>query len=203
MAAGEDGRWGRKRSGIDNRYVTEYIPLMKYAKLPRRMAAYLIDALIVYLVFVVITQTFIFGPIRQMFSGSDQWFVSGWRTEVYTLLTISIPAWLYFGLCEISAWRATVGKRLLKLQTLDKKSQQGMVAVQAIIRTLIKMVPWEMAHLANNLPIPIWYDPDPGFRFGFMLVPLLLVIYIVLVLVTKSKQSVHDLVANTVVVYSP
>jgi len=155
---------------------------------------------LVYFVFIVVTQNLIFVPIRQMISGSEQWFLSGWKTEIYTLLTISLPIWLYFGLCEISSWRATLGKRVLRLQTLDQVSHHRMTLGQTIIRTIIKMLPWEIAHLTNNLPVPIWYDPNPGFRFGFVLVPLLAAICLILVLITKNKQSLHYLIANTIVV---
>jgi len=173
---------------------------IKFAKVHHRIFAYLIDALLVYLVFVMVTQNFIFVPIRQIISGSDQWFLSGWKTEVYTLLTISLPTWLYFGLCEISPWQATVGKRVLKLQTLDKASYYRITLAQTIIRTIIKMLPWEIAHLTNNLPMPIWYDPNPGFRIGFVLIPLLATIYLTLILITKNKQCLHDLIANTIVI---
>lgn len=173
---------------------------VKYAKVYHRIIAYLIDALLVYFVFVVISQNLIFVPIRQMISGSEQWFVSGWKTEIYTLLTISLPIWLYFGLCEISPWRATIGKRILKLQTLDQVSQHRITVGQTIIRTVIKMLPWEIAHLTNNLPIPIWFDPNPGFRFGFVLVPLLAMIYFAMMLIMKNNQSLHDLIAKTIVV---
>lgn len=172
----------------------------KLARIHKRIFAYLIDTLLVYLVFVVVTQNLVFVPIRQMIDGSDQWFLSGWKTEFYTLLTISLPTWLYIGLSEITPWQATVGKRIFKLQTLDEVSHRRMTITQTIIRTIIKMLPWEIAHLTNNFPVPIWYDPNPGFRVGFVLVPLLATIYLFLGLFTKHKQSLHDLIANTIVV---
>ena len=144
-----------------------------------RSIAYLIDSLIVFVVFVLVTQTFFFVPVRHWIIGSEDWFRSGWNTEVYTLLTISLPVWLYFALFEISAWQATPGKRLLRLKTLDITTRNRISFPQAVVRTLLKLLPWEIAHLTNNLPTPMWYDPNPGFRVGFMVVPMLVVIYVI------------------------
>jgi uncharacterized RDD family membrane protein YckC len=166
----------------------------------RRASAYLLDALFVFLVFVVVSQIYFFVPLRHLIIGSEDWFRSGWNTEVYTLLTMSLPACLYFALFEISAWQATPGKRLLGLKTLDLTTRNRISLLQAIMRTLLKLLPWEIAHLTNNLPTPMWYDPDPGFRIGFIVVPLLVVIDIILVLVTQNRQSFHDWVAKTIVV---
>jgi uncharacterized RDD family membrane protein YckC len=139
-------------------------------------------------------------PIRQRLIGSEDWFRSGWNAELYTLITISLPTWLYFAFLEASPWQATVGKRLLKLETLEKGRRDRLSFLQAFIRTLIKLAPWEIAHLTNNLPVPLWYDPNPDFRAGFILVPLLLVIYIVVAFVTPDRQSVHDLLAQSLVI---
>jgi uncharacterized RDD family membrane protein YckC len=141
-------------------------------------------------------------PIRQLLIDSENWFRSGWNAELYTLITISLPTWLYFSSFEASPWQATLGKRLLKLETLEKGSRDRLSFLQAFVRTLIKLAPWEIAHLTNNLPVPLWYDPDPGFRAGFILVPVLVVIYIVVAFVTPDRQSVHDLLAKTIVIRS-
>ncbi|HKJ28481.1 MAG TPA: RDD family protein [Anaerolineales bacterium] len=171
-----------------------------FAKLHHRIIAYLVDSLLSFLLIVTITQTLIFVPLRETIPGAGQWFNSGWKTELYTLTTISLPIWFYFGIMEASSWRATIGKRLLKLQTLSQPTRQPITPAQAALRTIIKMLPWELAHLTNNLPVPMWYDPDPGFRIGFAIVPILAAAYLILILTTKNKQSLHDLVARTVVV---
>ena len=173
---------------------------MKYASIVRRVIAYLIDSVLVFVVFIMLTQTFFFGPVRPLVIGSENWFRSGWNTELYTLLTISFPTWLYFSLFEFSSWQATPGKRLLKLKTLDQLGGNRLTLFQAVIRTLVKLAPWEIAHLTNNLPVPMWYDPTPGFRIGFIVVPVLILFYVGLAFATQNKQSLHDLIAKTVVI---
>jgi uncharacterized RDD family membrane protein YckC len=175
---------------------------MKYSNVLRRGVAFLVDSLLVYFIFVVVIQNLLFLPLRRMIFGSDDWFRVGWYTEAYTLLTISLPTWLYFVLSETAPWRATLGKRLLNLQTLDVENQDRITCQQAFTRTIIKLLPWEIAHLTNNIPTPMRYDPDAGFRFGFLVVPVLVVIYLVMVASNKNGRGIHDWVAKTVVVYS-
>lgn len=172
---------------------------MSYSYFVRRGLAYLIDCLLVF-GFYVLTQRAIFLPLRRFVFGSDEWFASGIKTELYTLLTISLPIWLYFALTEVSSWQATLGKMWLGLQTVDAATNGQIVFWQSFLRTIIKMLPWETAHLANNLPIPMRYDPEPGFRLGFILSPLLLMLYVVLAVFTSHHQSLHDLIARTLVV---
>lgn len=174
---------------------------MKIAPIPHRILAYLIDSLLVFLVFAIAAQLLVFVPLRPLLIGSEDWFRSGWNTQVYTLLTMSLPTWLYFSLSEISPWGATLGKRLLKLKTVTKATQAKMALFQSLARALVKLLPWEMAHLANNLPVPMWYDPDPGFRIAFLIAPILVSVYIALAFLTKERQSLHDLAARTIVLH--
>lgn len=175
---------------------------MKYAPIFHRIVAYLIDCVLAFVVFVTALQFVIFIPIRNTLFNSDVWFRSGWNTEIYTLLTISLPIWLYFILCELSPWQATVGKRILKLQTLDFATNHRISLIQAIVRTVIKLLPWELAHFTNNIPMPMWYDPNPSFRVGFAIVPLLIILYICVAQFAPTKQGLHDLAAKTVVIFN-
>jgi uncharacterized RDD family membrane protein YckC len=177
-------------------------PSAKYTTIFRRILAYLIDSLFAFLVFVVAAQLLVFVPLRHLLIGSEDWFRSGWNTQVYTILTMSLPTWLYFALSEISPCGATLGKHLLKLKTVTKATQGKMTLLQSLVRGLVKLLPWEMAHLANNLPVPMWYDPDPGFRIAFLFSPILVSVYIALAFLTKERQSLHDLAARTVVIHS-
>jgi uncharacterized RDD family membrane protein YckC len=135
--------------------------------LPRGIA-YLIDSFFAFLIF-AITQPLVFSPMRSALGVTENWFHSGLNTELYTILTISIPVWLYFAILESSPWRATIGKRILGLQVVDSSSQTQIRFPRSLLRTIVKLLPWELVHLANNLPVPIWYADEPGFRVGFFL----------------------------------
>jgi uncharacterized RDD family membrane protein YckC len=175
--------------------------MTQYATIFRRLLAYWIDILLVFAVLVAGIQLLLLVPLRQTFIGSEDWFRSGWNTEAYTFLTISFPVWLYFILLEISPWQATVGKRLLKLQTVDSATRSKISLKQAVVRTFFKLLPWELAHFTNNIPVPMWYDPNPTLRIGFIIVPLLVIFYLALAIFTPKRQSLDDIAAKTVVIF--
>ncbi|MEQ8767115.1 MAG: RDD family protein [Planctomycetota bacterium] len=170
------------------------------APLLSRGFAYLLDCTIAFAVFAVV-QLFALLPLRESIGITDAWFHSGWNTELYTLLTISLPVWMYFALFE--SWRgATPGKRLSRIRVLDVWSGEGIGFGRALLRTLVKLLPWELAHLGNNLPEPMWYAEDPGLRVAFALSGLMLAVLIGSVLLSKSRRGLHDLAARSLVVSS-
>jgi uncharacterized RDD family membrane protein YckC len=173
---------------------------MKTASVPRRLLAYLIDCSIVFLLFVIVLQFSIFIPLRSLIPNSDAWWRNGWITETYTLLTISIPTWLYFTLTEISPRRASLGKHLLRLQTLSISTNRGLTFFQSLVRTLIKLLPWELAHFTNNFPTPMWYTTNPGFRLGFAIIPVFVLVYLAMAQFTLHKQAPHDLATGSMVI---
>jgi uncharacterized RDD family membrane protein YckC len=171
-----------------------------YAGIVRRAGAYLVDCAVMTAAFAIL-QTFLFLPLRQRLIGSDEWLMAGGvPLEIYTLLTISLPTWLYFAWSEQSIWQATIGKRVFRLTVTDLRGDRIGFG-RAMLRTVIKLLPWEISHLTVNLPTSIMYEPEPKFRFGFLVVFALLVIYPVLILLTRRRQSLHDLIAKTIVLY--
>jgi uncharacterized RDD family membrane protein YckC len=146
-----------------------------------------------------VLQLLVFSPLRSMIGIDEQWFHSGERTQIYTLMTISLPIWLYFALTESSPWRATVGKKLLGLCVAGAERGERIGFWRALVRTIIKLLPWEIAHLSNNLPAPMWYADDPGFRIGFVVSGVLMIVYMAMVAFAPRRRGPHDLIARTVV----
>jgi len=110
---------------------------------------------------------------------------------------------------EHSAQQATVGKRLMGLRVTDTAGKHIGFG-QAVLRTVVKLLPWESAHLIANLPTSMWIDPQSGkfswnvsvseFRYNlFTVVYILLGLYFAVMVLTHRRQSVHDLIAGTVV----
>ena len=174
-----------------------------YAGIARRSGAYLVDVACLYLGFVVTQLCLI--PLRNRFDSG--WMKSGPRLESYTSLTISLPVWLYFALSDSSSRQASFGKRLLGLRVASLSNRRISFG-RALLRTVIKLLPWELSHVTVNLPTPMLIDPQTGefgwargeFRSGFIVVYVLLGIYFATTVLTPRKQSVHDLVAGTIVV---
>jgi uncharacterized RDD family membrane protein YckC len=123
----------------------------------------------------------------------------GLEIEAWVLLSVSLPVWLYFVLLESSARQATPGKRLLGLR-VERLGGGRPSRGQALARTALKLLPWELTHVTLLLPTPIWTDPRAGFRLGFVIVYGLLAAYVASAALTPRRQALPDLVAGTVVI---
>ena len=73
---------------------------------------------------------------------------------------------------------------------------------RALLRTIIKFIPWELTHLTLMFPVPLWSDSSPDLRTGIYIVYFLLGVYLLTMLLNKKRQSIHDLVAETIVVFT-
>jgi uncharacterized RDD family membrane protein YckC len=76
--------------------------------------------------------------------------------HLFGFVTLTLPVWLYFTLQEGSSKRATIGKRLLRLQ-VNALPPKSMTILRAGLRNAVKFLPWEIAHAA------IWYVPGRPF----------------------------------------
>lgn len=167
----------------------------RYPPLPRRLGAYLLDyaLLITMLVLPQAALTTVTGgfPFNRLRNG---WQIAGW-----VLVSISLPAWLYFSWSESSVHQATIGKRLLGLQVVSVEG--GQVAFRnALLRTTVKLLPWELTHLTLLLPVPLWWDATPGFRPGLAVACLLMGVYLMVLWRNPQRRGLHELAAGTVVV---
>ena len=81
----------------------------------------------------------------------------------------------------------------------DKTSSTRIPFLTALLRTAIKLLPWELAHIGNNLPVPVWYMDEPEFRIAFLISGILMALYIATPLFRSDRRTIHDLVAGTVV----
>ena len=146
------------------------------------------------------TQWLVLVPLRQSLGVEESWFYTGTNTEVYTLLTASLPFWLYLIFTQSSARQATLGMSAFQIRVVSLLGTETITRSQALVRTAILLLPWEVAHISNNFPEPMWYSDNPGFRIGFAIVPILIIIYLFVAIKRQDRRSVHDLVAGTIVV---
>ncbi|MEM7112309.1 MAG: RDD family protein [Chloroflexota bacterium] len=164
----------------------------------QRIIAYFIDVTLLTVVvqgsqwgLFTLTDGFPFTRMAEINSG---WLIYGW-----VFLTVSLPIWLYFIWGERSARQATLGKRLMGLKVVadsdEKPSWQ-----QVFSRTVLKLIPWELFHLAFMLPVPLLNDPTAAFRPGFLMGFVVLILYLLVLVQTPRRQSIHDVIARTYVV---
>jgi uncharacterized RDD family membrane protein YckC len=160
-----------------------------YAEFSRRLAALLIDAII--LVGVVAGLVFLPGAI---------WVLLGRSSEPVTVSAFVFGSLLfvtYFPLMESSAKRATLGKLLLGIEVTDARGKRiGFRA--ALIRTLGKGIPLILlVAFAESIGCLTPFSESVGV---LILIPLLVAfLWCLTMWFTPRRQAAHDLVAGSVV----
>jgi uncharacterized RDD family membrane protein YckC len=81
--------------------------------------------------------------------------------EAVSTSLLTLPVALYFALAEASPWRASLGKRVLGLR-VDGPGGRRLPFGRSLLRSLLKLAPWEVAHAAL-WHTPGWpVHPEPG-----------------------------------------
>jgi uncharacterized RDD family membrane protein YckC len=168
-----------------------------FAGLIQRLTAYAVDALLLFVV-VGLLLGGILGLILYLTVGFE-WTRNGFLLWAYVFATLSIPCWLYYAFLESGERQATAGMRLLGLRVTGLNGERLSFG-RALLRTVVKLIPFEVNHAVMFLPAPLMHETDPNFRYGFILVNALMVVYLASVALTGRRQSIHDLMAGTVVV---
>lgn len=162
-----------------------------FALLGRRVAAYLVDMLLLFAVLAPAGQLILWllgaEPPR-----------TGLEIARVILWNFSLPAWLYFILSDRSAAGATLGKRLLKIHVRDRSGERLSFG-RALARTAVKLLPWELAHVSAFA-----FSTDLGQFSGQQLIGVaaanvLEIIYLGIAIMTRGQRSAHDYAAGTLV----
>lgn len=167
------------------------------ASIFQRLAAYAIDAVLLFTVFGLLLSA-IPGTILYLTIGFE-WMQNGFLAWAYVFSTVSLPVWLYFSFFESGERQAAVGMRSLGLRVTGLGGER-LSFKRALLRTVVKLIPFEINHAVMFLPVPLMNDPNPDFRYGFILVQLLVIVYLASAILTRRRQSIHDLAAGTIVV---
>src|SRR5690625_997868 len=117
------------------------------ASFGRRLAALLIDyALIVGWMVVLGGLTLLIWAITgQIFNWLD---LGTWGAQLLGFVVLVLPVGIYLYACEASAKQATVGKRAVGLRVVTAASGARPSRGRILIRTIVKLLPWELAHTA-------------------------------------------------------
>lgn len=146
-------------------------PSQVYAGFWRRVAAYLIDGVLLLIGFLVLDFIgALFVGIGLLSSGQD---ITGDNTlgaQLVIFLITAVLAWLYFAGLESGPWQGTIGKRLLRLMVTDLYGRR------------------------------IGFGRATGRYFGKILSGLVLFVGYLMVAFTERKQGLHDVMAGTLVV---
>ncbi len=154
----------------------------------RRVAAYGIDVLVLAAFLLPLA----FG-IAALLGTED---ITGPGVWVRQLLTISAPAWAYFILTDGLGGGRSIGKRALGLATrrLDGASPGW---GEAIVRTALKLLPWELVHVAFFAMSESFERVEPMQLVVASGSYVLMLAYLVAALLNGGGRSVPDLAAST------
>ncbi len=170
-----------------------------YAGFWKRAGAFALDYLVIlgYLLGIALL-----ALLANAIFGANEWlFGDRIRAQFVAFLIVTLPVTLYFAISESSASQATWGKRRLKLKVADRNGNQIGVW-RSLARTLLKFIPWELSH---TLIWQIYFSTQIEsiwINYGFTLVYLLIGLNIASLLLTKSHQTLYDLLTNTYVIHS-
>ncbi len=154
----------------------------------RRTLAYLVD---IAFLFGILAPA---GFLIQSIVGSQP--ATGPEVSLRIAWNMSLPTWLYFILSDSSAGGASLGKRLLGVRS-SACSGKAIAPLRALLRNAVKLLPWELAHIAGfglstDLSQFGWVQ-----SLGIGLANALWIGYFLVAVANKGRRSVHDLIAST------
>lgn len=157
----------------------------------RRFTAILIDYLILSIYAGIL---FMLSPI---FSSLFQ--ESALKSEFFGFVLLVTPVFLYFFLFEASPLKGTPGKCFMHLKVI-KLDGTNFSYKNSFWRSLVKFIPWEIAHFA------LWQFIFPNSTFSFMAMPLLVIVnflgvlYIAFPLLNRRARAIHDYASHSVLI---
>ncbi len=149
---------------------------MKSKLILKRIAAYLIDIILLFVVLSVLALL-----VERWLKITPQTPIEVW---IAAIMSFSIPTWIYFILSDQSATGATIGKKIMRLHAVTRAGARIGLA-RAVARTAIKLFPWELAHIFGFALADV---VGPGLRAaGIITANVLVVAYLAVCLVTGGK----------------
>jgi uncharacterized RDD family membrane protein YckC len=170
-----------------------------YAGFWKRAEAFALDYIIIL--------CYLLGPVLisllvNTLFGANQWlFANRVRAQFVAFLLVTLPVTLYFAVLESSARQTTWGKGRLKIKVTDGAGNRIGFG-RSLGRTLLKFVPWEISH---TLIWQIYFPPQTEavwVNYGFGLVYLLIGLNILSLVISRTHQTLYDLLTHTCVITS-
>lgn len=167
----------------------------RIAGVPRRLAAYLLDCLLLFPGIVVLNALiYVFG-LNPIISGALP--ITGVTVHLWVFCTASLPILLYFSFFFQRG--ETPGMRLLDLR-VTTADETPLSTGQAVVRAAVLLIPFELNHVILFYAQPVSMNDLPGFLPATVIVYAVLALYLVVSLLNAKRQSVHDFVAGSIVV---
>ena len=144
----------------------------------------------------LILQWAILLHLREYIGITDTWFHSSLHMQFYVLITISLPVWIYFTYFDSEKSKGTFGKRIFNLQVTNNKNQKISIG-KSFVRTIGKLLPWEIAHVGVIWPEPLYYASEPTVRILSYLGLLLFAMYVISIWMDQKNRTIYDRIIGT------
>lgn len=156
----------------------------------RRVLAFSIDyiVIIIYAVLLFLVSTLLTNNFDINLN-----FGSPFKNQILGFFSLTLPIFLYFYLSEKSSYKATLGKRVMKLKVTSSTGS-------LFLRNFLKFLPWEIAHIGvyqvvfydqQQLDTPIWV-------WSLLIIPQIIVLgYVLSASRLKGISSFYDKISNT------
>jgi uncharacterized RDD family membrane protein YckC len=175
-----------------------------YAELPRRLAAFALDYLVIVGYLIALTLASV-GLVYGLGWSVSTTLANPLVADGLTFLTLVLPIILYFSLQESSLTQATWGKRKLGLRVVTATGAR-LSRARGFVRSLLKFLPWQLAH-TSIYHIPGWPlasgDLTPFTMVGLILVWILAGAYMLSALISKTHRTPYDWLSGAYVVVVP
>jgi uncharacterized RDD family membrane protein YckC len=175
-----------------------------YAELPRRLAAFALDYLVIVGYLIALTLISV-GLVYGLGWSVSITLANPLVADGLTFVTLVLPVILYFSFQESSLTQATWGKRKLGLRVVTATGAR-LSRARAFVRSLLKFLPWQLAH-TSIYHIPGWPlapgDLTPFIMVGLLLVWILAGAYMLSALISKTHRTPYDWLSGAYVVVVP
>lgn len=162
----------------------------KYEIFSKRVIAFILDILILFpilfLLSIILIQ--VLGPP-----------VTPFQTYIRIIINFSIPFWIYSILNDFSKSGSSYGKKIMKIKVISSKNVR-LNLFQAILRTAIKLIPWEMTHLTFFGLSETWGSFSIIQIVLVVIIYILIFMYIFIMIKTRGLKGIHDYISNTQVI---
>jgi hypothetical protein len=166
---------------------------MNYAGLDRRLRAFVWDYLLI-LGFIMLL-----GMLSRLAPPVQALFQRPVQRQVAAFVVLVLPVVLYFSLAEGSVSGTTWGKHKERLQVVCKNGcRLGMV--RSFVRSMLKFLPWQIAHIAiyQSLPGRSWPATVIWLLYG--LAYGLALLYLLMIWRRADHRAPYDRLAGAAVI---
>lgn len=166
-----------------------------------RIKAFAFDYLFLAAYLILLTGAILVLRLTPLQTQLDALYTNPNIAQLTSSLLFDVPVIAYFALFEAGPWQATPGKRRMGLLVVTTGG--GRLSVpQALARTVLKFVPWEIAHtsLWHTPGWPLHAQPIPLDYAGYILIYVLVGVYVVTLLTSATRQTLYDRLTRSRVV---